>query len=97
MQAKIDVHWMQTKQQISISIFPRFNAMISLSFSLLSTTMFLSKAFTDSNKFQMDALNYRPSGTEDVVRVFAEAESQELCDQLANQVAELVKAYAIAP
>jgi phosphoacetylglucosamine mutase len=32
----------------------------------------------------------RPSGTEDVVRVYAEADTQENCDRLANRVAQLV-------
>lgn len=33
----------------------------------------------------------RPSGTEDVVRVYAEADTKEAADQLANDVAEIVK------
>jgi len=33
----------------------------------------------------------RPSGTEDVVRVYAEADTKEGADQLANEVAEIVK------
>ncbi|RWS20956.1 phosphoacetylglucosamine mutase-like protein, partial [Leptotrombidium deliense] len=33
----------------------------------------------------------RPSGTEDVVRVYAETETQEKTDQLANQIAEIIK------
>lgn len=36
----------------------------------------------------------RPSGTEDVVRVYAEAETQELTDALANDVAKLVHKLA---
>lgn len=36
----------------------------------------------------------RPSGTEDVVRVYAEAESQEAADELATAVARLVHAQA---
>ena len=32
----------------------------------------------------------RPSGTEDVVRVYAEADTQENCDKLAKQVSQLV-------
>ncbi|KAI7835556.1 hypothetical protein COHA_010550 [Chlorella ohadii] len=36
----------------------------------------------------------RPSGTEDVVRVYAEAESQEAADALATEVARLVHAKA---
>lgn len=36
----------------------------------------------------------RPSGTEDVVRVYAEAESQEAADALAIEVARLVHAKA---
>ena len=36
----------------------------------------------------------RPSGTEDVVRVYAEAESQLKADQLAHEVA--VKVYQLA-
>jgi len=35
----------------------------------------------------------RPSGTEDVVRVYAEGESQEAANSLAQQVAELVKKF----
>ncbi|XP_010420545.1 PREDICTED: phosphoacetylglucosamine mutase-like [Camelina sativa] len=35
----------------------------------------------------------RPSGTEDVVRVYAEASTQEAADSLANSVAELVKSF----
>ena len=33
----------------------------------------------------------RPSGTEDCVRVYAEAETKEAADQLANEVADIVK------
>lgn len=33
----------------------------------------------------------RPSGTEDCVRVYAEAETKEAADQLANEVAGIVK------
>ena len=33
----------------------------------------------------------RPSGTEDVVRVYAEAETREQCDSLAEQIANLIK------
>ena len=36
----------------------------------------------------------RPSGTEDVVRVFAEAETKELADKLANTVADFVRQEA---
>lgn len=36
----------------------------------------------------------RPSGTEDVVRVYAEADSQEAADALAGAVAKLVHAQA---
>jgi phosphoacetylglucosamine mutase len=36
----------------------------------------------------------RPSGTEDVVRVYAEAVSQEAADQLAKDVARLVHKHA---
>lgn len=35
----------------------------------------------------------RPSGTEDVVRVYAEASTQEAADSLANSVAQLVKSF----
>lgn len=35
----------------------------------------------------------RPSGTEDVVRVYAEASTQEATDTLANRVAELVEQF----
>ncbi len=36
----------------------------------------------------------RPSGTEDVVRVYAEAESREEVDQLANEVCKAVAKLA---
>lgn len=36
----------------------------------------------------------RPSGTEDVVRVYAEADTREECDKLANDVAKLVYDFA---
>ncbi len=36
----------------------------------------------------------RPSGTEDVVRVYAEAETQEQADALARAVARLVHSLA---
>jgi len=41
----------------------------------------------------------RPSGTEDAVRVYAEAETREATDQLARQVAEVVyeKAGGVGP
>ena len=32
----------------------------------------------------------RPSGTEDVVRIYAEAETQQLCDDLAWGVSDVV-------
>lgn len=35
----------------------------------------------------------RPSGTEDVVRVYAEASTQEAADGLANSVVRLVEQY----
>jgi phosphoacetylglucosamine mutase len=35
----------------------------------------------------------RPSGTEDVVRVYAEASTQEAADTLANSVAKLVDQF----
>ena len=33
----------------------------------------------------------RPSGTEDVVRIYAECEIQQMADDLANQVVEIIK------
>ena len=33
----------------------------------------------------------RPSGTEDVVRVYAEAETREQCDSLAQNIAKLIE------
>jgi phosphoacetylglucosamine mutase len=41
----------------------------------------------------------RPSGTEDAVRVYAEADTREAADQLAKQVAEVVydKAGGVGP
>ena len=33
----------------------------------------------------------RPSGTEDVVRVYAEADTKENADKLASQVSDIVK------
>ena len=35
----------------------------------------------------------RPSGTEDVIRVYAEASTQEAADSLANSVAKLVDQF----
>lgn len=35
----------------------------------------------------------RPSQTEDIVRVYAEANSQELANQLANEIADKVKQF----
>ena len=35
----------------------------------------------------------RPSGTEDVVRVYAEAETKEAADELANEVAAAVREF----
>lgn len=35
----------------------------------------------------------RPSGTEDIVRVYAEASTREICEELANSVAELLKSF----
>lgn len=35
----------------------------------------------------------RPSGTEDVIRVYAEASTQEAADSLANSVARLVDQF----
>lgn len=35
----------------------------------------------------------RPSGTEDIVRVYAEAATREICDELANSVADLLKSF----
>lgn len=42
------------------------------------------------NESRMARSFVRPSGTEDVVRVYAEADTQELTDKLANQVCQLV-------
>ena len=35
----------------------------------------------------------RPSGTEDVIRVYAEASAQDAADSLANSVAQLVDKF----
>lgn len=37
----------------------------------------------------------RPSGTEDVVRIYSEADSQEEANSLASQVAQLVEKWGI--
>ncbi|KAG2273642.1 hypothetical protein Bca4012_045898 [Brassica carinata] len=44
-------------------------------------------------KYQHGRAFIRPSGTEDVVRVYAEASTQEDADSLANSVAQLVKSF----
>ncbi|CAH8380966.1 unnamed protein product [Eruca vesicaria subsp. sativa] len=44
-------------------------------------------------KYQRGRAFIRPSGTEDVVRVYAEASTQEAADSLANSVAQLVKSF----
>ena len=47
-----------------------------------------------SNEAKMARAFVRPSGTEDVVRVYAEADTQELTDKLAKQVCQLVYDFA---
>ncbi|KAJ0243760.1 Phosphoacetylglucosamine mutase [Hirschfeldia incana] len=44
-------------------------------------------------KYKRGRAFIRPSGTEDVVRVYAEASTQEDADSLANAVAQLVKSF----
>ncbi|CAH8381428.1 unnamed protein product [Eruca vesicaria subsp. sativa] len=44
-------------------------------------------------KYQRGRAFIRPSGTEDVVRVYAEASTQEDADSLASSVAQLVKSF----
>ncbi|KAH9769853.1 phosphoacetylglucosamine mutase [Citrus sinensis] len=47
----------------------------------------------DAAKYPNGRSFIRPSGTEDVVRVYAEASTQEAADKLANSVAELVDRF----
>ncbi|KAG2335215.1 hypothetical protein Bca52824_006395 [Brassica carinata] len=44
-------------------------------------------------KYQRGRAFIRPSGTEDVVRVYAEASTQEDADSLGDSVAQLVKSF----
>ncbi|CAH8271464.1 unnamed protein product [Arabidopsis lyrata] len=48
---------------------------------------------SEINKYPRGRAFIRPSGTEDVVRVYAEASTQEAADSLANSVAQLVKSF----
>lgn len=48
---------------------------------------------TETAKFPRGRSFIRPSGTEDVIRVYAEAVTQEAADKLANSVAEHVKSF----
>ncbi|XP_016201523.1 phosphoacetylglucosamine mutase [Arachis ipaensis] len=47
----------------------------------------------ETGKYSQGRCFVRPSGTEDVVRVYAEASSQEAADSLANSVAKLVDQF----
>ncbi|XP_010492800.1 PREDICTED: phosphoacetylglucosamine mutase [Camelina sativa] len=48
---------------------------------------------SEIKKYSRGRAFIRPSGTEDVVRVYAEASTQEAADSLANSVAQLVKSF----
>ncbi|EOA20296.1 hypothetical protein CARUB_v10000604mg [Capsella rubella] len=48
---------------------------------------------SEIKKYQRGRAFIRPSGTEDVVRVYAEASTQEAADTLAHSVAQLVKSF----
>jgi len=48
---------------------------------------------SEIKKYSRGRAFIRPSGTEDVVRVYAEASTQEDADSLANSVAQLVKSF----
>ena len=74
---------------------PRVKIFLSLlgSFSVLLAVMVSYSPFqiTDNAaKYSQGRSFVRPSGTEDVVRVYAEASTQEEADGLANSVAKLV-------
>lgn len=47
----------------------------------------------DAAKHHQGRSFIRPSGTEDVIRVYAEASTQEAADSLANSVAEIVDRF----
>lgn len=47
----------------------------------------------DAAKYPQGRSFIRPSGTEDVIRVYAEASTQEGADSLANSVATLVRQF----
>ncbi|KAL0326576.1 UNVERIFIED_CONTAM: Phosphoacetylglucosamine mutase [Sesamum angustifolium] len=48
---------------------------------------------TETAKYPQGRCFIRPSGTEDVVRVYAEASNQEAADNLAHSVVRLVDQY----
>lgn len=47
----------------------------------------------DAAKYHQGRSFIRPSGTEDVIRVYAEASTQEAADSLANSVAAIVDRF----
>lgn len=47
----------------------------------------------ETAKYPQGCCFVRPSGTEDVIRVYAEASTQEAADNLANSVAKLVDQF----
>lgn len=55
--------------------------------NIFHLTLFVSAKYPQGRCF------IRPSGTEDVVRVYAEASTQEAADSLANSVVRLVDQY----
>lgn len=67
---------------------------------LVSPNLLRYQPYITTRIFIFDAAKYRngrsfirPSGTEDVVRVYAEASTQEAADKLADSVAELVDRF----
>jgi len=73
-------HFIQTNENATLCLRPEgLQAKIDLA---------CSKAGLESRAF------VRPSGTEDIVRVYAEAVSQKAVDDLAKEVAQLVRDFS---
>ena len=61
---------------------------------LVSPSGLQAKLDEEISKYKQGRSFVRASGTEDAVRVYAEAETQEECDNLGSGVCELVKAFS---
>nr|GMC84973.1 phosphoacetylglucosamine mutase [Ipomoea batatas]GME20359.1 phosphoacetylglucosamine mutase [Ipomoea batatas] len=81
-------------RQLKVKVVDRTAITTSNAETLVVTPTGIQEAINiETEKYPRGRCFVRPSGTEDVVRVYAEATTQEGADALANSVARLVERY----